>query len=190
MRITLAALALLALSGCGSDMPVIEASEASTSESSLPVIALGESGHGKNVEVTVNSVEQRSEVGVYGMGPKLNAGETFVVVRYTLKNTGKEPLDTINQPNVELIDGDDQSYAKDREGEMVEAIKNQDNTGALNPKVSSKQTAVWRLDKASFDRATWRLKVPLDQTFDATMDKVAKWPMDANAPAPLIFALK
>ena len=190
MRTTLAALALLALSGCGPDMPVIEATEASTSESPLPTIPFGEARLGGNLEISVNSVEDRSEVGVYGMGPKLSPGETFVVVRYTLKNTGKKPIESFNLPGAELIDGQDQVYAEDSEAEMVEAIKNEDSSGALNPKVSSKKTAVWKLNKASFDKATWRLRLPLDETLEARVDKVAQWPLDSNAPRPLIFALK
>ena len=159
-------------------------------ERDLPTVAFGQPAKGSNLEIKIGSVEERSKVGVYGMGPKLNPGETFVVIRYTLKNIGTKPVERANQPDVELIDAENQEYARDNEAEVMEAIKNDDNSGTLNPNITSKQTAVWRVDKAAFNRATWRLKVSLDKTLDATLDTIERWPRDSKAPPPLMFKLK
>lgn len=181
----------LSLAACGdSSPPSHEEVPAAPTERDLPVVPLGKSAQSQNFEIKIDSVEDRSKVGVLDMGPKLSPGETFVVVRYTIKNIGRTPLDRGNQPDVKLIDGDFVEYAEDREAGMMEAIKNEDDTGTLNRNVTGKRTAVWRLEKASFDKAAWRIKVPLDTTTDAALDKISRWPLDSKAPPPLMFAIK
>ena len=190
-RALLASALTLSLAACGdSSTPANEDVAAAPTERDLPMVPLGKSAQAQNYEIKIDSVEDRSQVGVLDMGPKLSPGETFVVVRYTIKNIGRTPLDQGNQPDVKLIDGDYVEYAEDREAGMMEAIKNEDDTGTLNRNVTGKRTAVWRLEKASFDKATWRIKVPLDTTTDAALDKIARWPLDSKAPPPLMFALK
>ena len=191
MRITISATAVLfcLLAGCGEN-PAGGGTSVQRTERDLPTVAFGQPAKGSNLQIKIGSVEERSKVGVYGMGPKLSPGETFVVIRYTLKNISAKPIERANQPDVELIDAKGQDYARDTESEVMEAIKNGDNSGTLNPNITSKQTAVWRVDKASFSKATWRLKVPLDATLDAALDTLARWPLDSKAPPPLMFALK
>ncbi|HEV7314898.1 DUF4352 domain-containing protein [Sphingopyxis sp.] len=190
-RAALAFLLTLGLAACGGGDDTASNAVAETpTERDLPTVAIGKSAKGNDLEITIKSVETQSKVGVYGMGPTLSPDETFVVVRYTIKNVGSAPVDRGNQPDIKLIDGNSQEYAEDGEAEMLEAIKNNDDTGTLNPNVTYKKTAVWRLGKASFDKATWRVKVPLDTTTDATIEKIARWPLDSKAPAPLMFALK
>lgn len=190
-RALLASALTIGLAACGDNAtPPNEDVAAAPTERDLPTVPLGKSARAQNFEITINSVEQRAKVGVLDMGPKLSPGETFIVVRYTIKNTGSTPLDQGNQPDVKLIDGEYLEYAEDREAEMMEAIKNEDDIGTLNRNVTGKRTAVWRLEKTSFDKATWRIKVPLDTTTDAALDKIARWPLDSKAPPPLMFALK
>lgn len=193
VQLNRAALALVlaaSLAACGDDTASDTAAAAAPTERDLPTTGLGKSAKAGNLEITIKSVEERSQVGVYGMGPKLSPGETFVVVRYTIKNIGSAPVDRGNQPDIKLIDGNYQEYAEDSEAEMLEAIKNDDDMGTMNPSVTYKRTAVWRLGKEAFDKAKWRVKVPLDATTDAALDKIARWPLDSNAPPPLMFALK
>lgn len=181
----------LSLAACGDSSPSShEDVAAAPTERDLPTVPLGQSAKEQNFEIKIDSVEDRSQVGVLDMGPKLSPGETFVVVRYTIKNIGRTPMDRGNQPDVKLIDGDYVEYAEDREAGMMESIKNEDDTGTLNRNVTGKRTAVWRLEKTSFDKATWRIKVPLDTTTDVALDKIARWPLDSKAPPPLMFALK
>lgn len=182
------ALILGMISGC--DDSAIDHSATTRSESSLPVVPFGETATGADLAIKIASVSEQSRSGIYGMGPKAGSGNTFVVVRYTMKNTSKEPVSRGDQPTVQLIDADGQSYEPDREAEALESIKNEDEIGPLNPGVTTKQTAVWKVAKVSFSRKTWRLKVPQDETFDATMDKLARWPLNAKAPPSLILALK
>lgn len=192
-RFTMAVLAAL-LSGCGTD-PVTESADSSTAAAAVkdaPPVELGLSGNASDMEVTVNSVEQKNLIGPKGFGDEAGPGEIFVVVRYAVKNLGKKPLMRPDFPGVELIDGADQGYAEDRQAAVLEAALNDDlqSSGDVNPNVSAKLTSVWKVDRASFDPAVWRLKVSFDQGFSATMDKAAKWPLDSDAAPPVLFKLK
>jgi hypothetical protein len=140
----------------------------------------------------VLSVKQQSQIGEPGLGPKAEPGETFVVVRYTIKNTDTKPLDTANRPELALRDGGGQTYSEDATaGVLAAALNNdiQDANGDLNPKVTAKATAIWKIDKASFDKKTWRVVATLGG-FGAKLDKAASWPMNPDAEQPLTFALQ
>jgi hypothetical protein len=99
------------------------------------------------------------------VGPKAEASETFVVVSYTLKNTSGKALPFLERPGLSLVDGKGQTYAPDDIAGIMAAGMMNDPSGMsadLNPNVSAKTKAVWKLDKAAFDRATWRLNVATD----------------------------
>lgn len=182
------------VSGCGTD-PVADTKDKSVAATAIkeaPPITYGTSGAASDMEVTVNSVEQKELIGPKGFGDEAAPGETFVVVRYTVKNLSKKPLMRPDFPGVELIDGSDQGYAEDRQAAVLEAALNDDlqSSGDLNPNVSAKLTSVWKVDRTSFDPAVWRLKVSFDEGFSAKLDKAAKWPLDSDGAPPLLFKLK
>lgn len=184
------------LSACGSNSTSAASSDepgavpGANAEASM--IPLGKPGAGKDVVVTVLSVKQKSQIGEPRLGPKAEPGETFVVVRYTIKNTDTKPLDTANRPELALLDGGGQTYSEDTTaGVLAAALNNdiQDATGDLNPNVTAKSTAVWKIDKASFDKKTWRI-VGTFGGLGAKLDKAASWPMNPDAEQPLTFALQ
>lgn len=183
------------LSACGGpDTSNTSANEAVAVEENkpLPLVSLGKAGSESGFEVTVKSVQQRSQIGMEGIGPATEPGETFVVVQYTVKNLGAKPVDSADLPSAELIDANEQAYAEDTQASALQAALSDgmSGTGDLNPNVTARQTAVWKLEKKSFDPATWRLKVSFDTGFSATLDKAARWPLNPQATPPLMFALK
>lgn len=187
-RLALAIGNTLLLAACGSGTPTstpVEKAEATP-------IALKQPGVGSDVTVTVLSVKQADHVGAAGYGPKAGPGETFVVVRYTIKNTGTKPLDSFNRPELALLDSNDQTYSEDTTAGILAAALNNDAQDAgsdLNPKVTANATAVWKLDKASFDKKTWRIVATLGG-MGAKADAAVSWPMKADVEQPLTFALQ
>lgn len=181
----------LAISTVACDEPTRSNSTAEAARAANPV-ALGKTGHGKVVDLTLTSVTTPRRLGTPGIGPRTQDGETFVVVRYKVKNTGTEPLSSSDRPSLTLIDGDGESYAEDSQAGLLAAALNddlQDSSGDLNPNVSARDTAVWKVDKSSFDRSTWRVRASLGG-LSASFDKAARWPLPPLEEPTLVFALK
>lgn len=152
------------LAACG-DNTTTSSSQAAETPTAAPPVALGKAGQATGLEVTVTKVEQTKQVGMAGMGPQAEAGETFVVVSYTLKNTGDQPLPLLQRPTYSLIDETGASYAPDDAATMMAAGMMDDPSGMasdLNPNVSARTKAAWKIDAASFDPANWKVVVASD----------------------------
>ena len=161
------ALALTALiSGCGDETTTATPnSEASAPAKDTPPIALKQTGNATGVDFTVTDVATPNQIGPGGIGPKAEAGETFVVVSYTLKNTGGAQLPMMERPGLSLIDSKGQSFPADEMATAMAGGMMDDPSGMvsdLSPNVLAKSKAAWKLDKAAFDRGTWRLIVASD----------------------------
>ena len=159
------ALAVL-LSGCGGDGSQPAADQPTAQAEAAPV-ALKQIGKAEGIDFTVTDVATPNQIGPAGLGPKAETGETFVVVSYTIKNTADEALALMERPGLSLIDGSGRSYAPDDLATPMAAGMMDDATGMaadLNPNVSAKTKAAWKVDKAAFDRGTWRLVVATDPT--------------------------
>ena len=189
MALALATIVAACDGGTDASLDDAIAQEASTKGvQDLPVVPLEKSAEAEGFEVTVNAVEQRSQIGIEGLGPAAGAGETFIVVRYSLKNLGKKPVSSWDFPTVDLMDSSSQVYAGDSEASALESALSEDITGSsdLNPNITAKLVSVWKIHKASFDESTWRMKI----SFGSAIADAITWPLDSNSPPPLIFALK
>lgn len=129
---------------------------------SLPLIALGETGSKDGVELTVTDVATPIQVGPAEHGEKAELGEIFVVVRYTMKNVGSKPLTFMNRPGLTLLDAGGNGYAVDNAASITATFMTEGLSGEasdLNPNVSAKAIEVWKVDKAAFDRTTWKVRL-------------------------------
>lgn len=128
-------------------------------------IPLGQTGKADGLDFTVTAVATPSQVGPTEAGIKAEAGETFVVVSYTMKNTSKKSLPLMERPGLEIVDGKGQSYAPDTIASPMAAVLMNNPSGMpadLNPNISAKTKAAWKIDKAAFDKATWKLVLASD----------------------------
>lgn len=140
------------------------ASNETTTETTAPV-ALKQTGKAEGVDFTVTAVDTPRQIGPAGVGPKAEAGETFVVISYTIKNTGSKLLPFMDRPGLSLVDAKGQTYAPDDMATPMAGGMMDDPTGIssdLNPNVSAKTKAAWKVDKAAFDKGTWKLVVASD----------------------------
>lgn len=193
LKLLAAALALVAQGACRNNDAAAVTENAVVEPASRPPVSFGKPGEAPGVTITVNSVKRQRLIGPEGVGAEAADGETFVVVRYTLKNTGTKPLDTLARPTISLIDADGQSYAEDTQATaLAGALNDGMPSGTLNPKVSAKETAVWKLDKAAFDKAKWHLRATFDDSVSATIDKAIAWPRETKAGTvpPVLFSLQ
>lgn len=158
--------ALLALSACGGERHSNGNAAAASGAPAADAIAVKKTGHADGVDFTVTSVSTTGQIAAAAGGPKAEAGETFVIVGYTLKNTSDKPMPLMSRPGLSLVDPSGQSLSPDDLATPMAAITaGGDPTGVsadLNPKITAKTKAAWKVDKASFDRATWRLVVASD----------------------------
>lgn len=153
---------LLLLSACG-EAPTTQSNggEASAQAEAKP-IAVGEVGKAKGVDITIDSVKVTSEISSIA---KAEAGETFVLVGYTIKNTSAETLGMLERPAFTLIDDKGHSYTADEMmGALAVALTPEGSSVSvdLNPGTSTKAGTVWKISKDGFDKATWRIVVETD----------------------------
>lgn len=128
-------------------------------------IALGQTGKADGVDITITSAKATSQLGPAGVGPKAEAGEVFVVVRYTLKNTSTKPLGMMEKPGLTLVDGEGNSYASDDTLGAMDLATSPDAANVsleINPGTSTKWAGGWKVAKAGFDKATWKVVANTD----------------------------
>lgn len=160
----------LTVAGCGAveqapsnDQTTVENIDANELAAiATPAVPFGKTGSGEGFEITVLSVERRSSVGT-AEARKAGPTETFVVIRYRLKNTMPRTMDSGERPEVVLLDGVGQANAADDASGLLFADDGlADAFTGINPNVSANRAAVFKVDKASFNKASWRLAVPSD----------------------------
>lgn len=157
--------AVLLLAACGGGGSTASNETATAAEAPASATPVGQAGKAEGLDFIVTAVATPNSIGPAGVGVKAAAGETFVVVDYTMKNTAAKPLPLMERPGISLIDGAGQSYEPDMAATMMAAGTMDDFTGMasdLNPNISAKSKAVWKLDKAAFDKGTWRVTVAAD----------------------------
>lgn len=156
------ALLLSACDGGGSSASNTQATTAAAPASEP--IALKKVGKADGLEVTVAKVTTPKQIGPQGVGGKAEAGETYVVVEYTIKNTGKAALPFLEWPKFSLIDPSGRALPADDMMGAMSAATMADASGMasdLNPGVSAKARAAWKIG-AAFDKATWKLVLASD----------------------------
>lgn len=181
-----ALLLAMAISGCegGSETPT----EQPLKFEDVPVVEFGETAQAEGLEFELIDVAEKSQIGMEGLGPAASPEETFVAIRYRVKNLSKEPMNRWDFPSVDLVDATGQAYAMDNEASALEGALSDDVTGRgdLNPNVAARLVAVWKVDKATFKEDEWRVMV----SFDSAIADAIAWPLDADSPTPILFALK
>lgn len=167
MKKIISILAAMALLSACSEAPTSQTTggEAVAQPEAKP-LNVGAIGKAKGIEVTIDSVKVASQVGPNGVGIKAAAGETYVVVAYTLKNTSDEKLGFMEWPALNLIDGNGQSYSKDDLAGAMAVAMSPDAAAAvateLNPGTLTKGGTAWKVAKEGFDESTWRIVVASD----------------------------
>lgn len=152
------------LTACGGGTTTAS-NETKTESAAAAPIAFKQAGKAEGVDFTVIAVDTPKQIGPAGIGPKAEAGETFVVVSYMIKNTGSKQLSFMDRPGLSLVDAKGQSYAPDDMATPMAGGMMDDPTGTssdLNPNVSAKTKAAWKVDKAAFDKGSWKLVVASD----------------------------
>lgn len=153
------------LSACGGGSTASTIANSTEVAALTPTTKLGVPGKAGGIDFTLTDVATPNQLGMSGMGPKAEPGETFVVVSYTLKNTSGKPLPWTERPGLTLVDAKGQSYPADDVASTMAASLMDDSSGMtadLNPNVSAKTKSAWKVEKAAFDRGTWKLSVASD----------------------------
>jgi hypothetical protein len=164
MKKLLIVAALTLLAGCGEPSSQSTGGQATTETASKP-LAVGQTGKGDEVEITLTSAEATRKIGPAQGGIRAEPGETFVVANYTLKNVSDKPLGLLDRPTFTLIDDKGNSYAVDEMvGAMAGLVAAGDSMPSidLNPGTSTKVSAAWKIAQQGFDPKTWKIEVATD----------------------------
>lgn len=159
---------LLLLAGCGEGPSTNVVTGGATEDYTPPPpppVALGKTASASGLDLTLLSVKVTKQVGVDGITPKLEANETYVVARYSIKNTSPKPVGMMEWPKLDLIDSKGASYvADDSASAMALAMSTTDSNVSteLNPGVSTKWLTVWKIAAAGFDKKTWKVVADTD----------------------------
>lgn len=165
MKYSYASVALAALlSACGGGSGSAGNSTAAEVPATAPT-AVGHAAKAEGIDLTITDVATPKQLGPQGVGGKAEKGETYVVVSYTIRNTASKTLPFQEWPAFSLVDGGGHSYPSDAMASAMSASTMTDPSGMmsdLNPSVSAKAKAAWKVDAKTFDRGTWRLVVASD----------------------------
>ena len=127
------------------------------------VAYLGEPIRVGNIELTVLSVEQKSEVGSIFLSSSAPRGATFIAVTYLYKNVTDRPISSFwNTPDVSLIDENGSTYSADIGASVSFAGEFSNDFDAnilsdMNPGVSYKDGDVFEVSSQSFNLNTWKI---------------------------------
>ena len=165
MRTIISAIAVLLLSACGSPSNTTATTSATAAATSL---AVGKTGSATGVEIAVTSVKQTNQVANAKIVPLAGPQETYVVIKYTIKNTGSAPLPAMSHPELDLVDPNGQVYSKDAmTTALVGAMQGaQDMASDINPGITIKSAAVWKVAKQGFDLGTWKVVARTDPALE------------------------
>ena len=159
IKLALSVLALLPLSACGTS---------ETTASAAPALAIGQTGKANGIEIAVTSVKSTNQVAEPPAVALAGPDETYVVVKYTIKNTGSTPLELMSRPTVDLLDANGQVFAKDdiATGVIGAMLDAQGMVNDINPGLTVKTAAVWKVAKQGFDPSTWKVVVRTDPALE------------------------
>lgn len=133
---------LLILAACGE-------AEVAQNDSAPPMAIAVADG----LEFTIKSVKTVEEVSrnqTFTAAP----GETFVVVRYTVKNVSDQVIKA--RDTSKLILRDEKGRRQERDNSL--SVWTTDETEAdLNPDLSGPRTDIWRVASATYNPSTWLL---------------------------------
>lgn len=153
---------LTACGDAGSDHPTQtdNKSVVATDREEHRTFNLGQPVNFEAFEITINTVEQRQQVGMSGAAAKASDGGTLVAVTYSLKNTGKKPLGMFDRPSLKLVDPSGQTYDPDINATMLFSVSKEfsgKSISDLNPGITTKDGIVWEVSKEKFSKKDWTL---------------------------------
>ncbi|MHA6723809.1 DUF4352 domain-containing protein [Sphingomonas sp. RS2018] len=154
--------AVLAIAGCDDASKTSATAPHQNDISAGAPIAMKQAGKADGIDFTVTKVTTPPNI---EYGPKANEGEVFVIVGYKLKNTAAQPLGLMDRPPLSLVDPSGQSYKIDdflTASAGVDVADQSSFVADINPNIAVEGRAAWKIDKAAFDRKTWRLVVASD----------------------------
>ena len=118
-------------------------------------------------DLTVESVQERGQVGSEFLNEKASEGGVLVAVTYSLKNTSSAPMGFMDQPNLKLIDPRGTTYSNDTGATAAFSTENDFNNkivSDLNPGITVHDGDVFEISKDAFDPSTWSIVVEGQET--------------------------
>lgn len=115
------------------------------------------------LEVTIDSVEEKSKVGGEYFEKVPSEGGTLVAVRYSVKNTGSKPIGSFSTPTFNLIDTkNDVEYDSDVDASSSYATEidlDEKILSDLNPGIKVQGADVYEVSKELYDQGSWAVVV-------------------------------
>jgi len=124
-------------------------------------VPIGTPIRNRDAQITVTSVEQRSQVGTQYLEERASQGGVLIVVKYDISNVGNEPL-KFYSPKIELVDAAGVRYSSDIAKSAAYGTETDDNSkifSDLNPGITTQGSSVFEVAADRFDPETWHIAV-------------------------------
>jgi hypothetical protein len=138
----------------------------SNSTSQAQTINVGDAFRTDKFEITVTKVEERAKVGSQYLEKKPAEGGTFYTIQYKYKNITDKPTSSFDNPTLKLIDPNGTELSDDLGASSYFATElNLDSKSftELNPGITVTDASVFEINKETFAKTGWILKIKADK---------------------------
>lgn len=137
-------------------------SKSTETKKSDPVFKMGDVIKTDKFEITVTSIEEKSQVGGEYLKKSPSQGGTYITVQYQYKNISDKPVGTFSKPSINLTDKNGTKYKADIDASSTFATEiNPDSkiVSDLNPGITVKDAEVFEISKDLYSKGGWKLLV-------------------------------
>jgi hypothetical protein len=129
---------------------------------SIQYVEIGETVKTDKFEITIISIEERSQVGATYFSSKPSEGGTYIAINWKYKNISDKPIGMFSFPIISLIDGKGIKYSTDISATSSFATETDDDSkiaSDLNPGITVKDSKVFEISSELFAVGGWQLKI-------------------------------
>ena len=124
-------------------------------------------------EITINSIEQKSQVGDEYIQKTPSEGGVYVAVQWQYKNISDKPIGSFSVPRINLLDKNKTKYSTDIDASgtfATEVNPDEKIVSDLNPGITVKSADVFEVSKDSFNQSGWKLLINADKDINVDVN--------------------
>lgn len=156
---------IAAISGGNKGSSPSNDSKSSTQVEAQKIYAIGETIAAKNIEVTISSATEKTNVGGQFINEKPSEGATLVAVQWKYKNISDKPVNTFSFPSIKLLDANGTEYNSDlgKTSAYATEIKlDRKVLSDLNPGITVNDAQVFEVSKEAYSKGEWTIMIRVD----------------------------
>ena len=123
-------------------------------------------------EITITSVEEKSQVGGNYLSSKPSEGGTYVCVTWKYKNISDKPISSFSCPTINILDKANTKYKSDISASSYFATESKLDTkilSDLNPGITVNGAAVFEIAKVAYSASGWSVAINADKNLTVSI---------------------